>query len=278
MIKVCFRTVLLQLLWSPMFLMSVQAQIPATTNFLEESTKSLIDLNNLPEHVAIIMDGNGRWATRQGKSRVSGHQNAIKSVREVVEGCAELGIRYLTLYAFSTENWKRPQAEVENLINLITTTIDKELTELVQNNVRLIFIGDLQRLPQSCQQSIQKATKASQLNRGLQLIIALSYSGRWDVVEATKAIIQDVQTGKLTLQDINDDLFKQYLALKDIPDPALLIRTSGEMRLSNFLLWQLAYTELFFTPVLWPDFKKIHLYEAISAYQQRERRFGKLDI
>ena len=238
--------------------------------------KAQIDCNNLPQHVAIIMDGNGRWASKQGKSRIFGHQNAIQSVREVVEGCGELGIPCLTLYAFSMENWKRPQVEVENLMRLITTTIDTELAELVQNNVRLNFIGDLLSLPLKCQQTIQKAIQASHHNQGLCLTIALSYSGSWDLAEAAKAIVRDVQAGNLALQDVDAELFRQYLSTGDMPDPALLIRTSGEMRLSNFLLGQLAYTELFFTPVLWPDFRKQHLYEAILAYQKRERRFGNL--
>ena len=265
-----------QFVGSCMLSWSAWAQTPATTSTPVHPMKAQIDLNNLPEHIAIIMDGNGRWATKQGKPRVFGHQNSIQSVREVVEGCGELGIPYLTLYAFSTENWGRPQAEVKCIMELITTTIDKELAELVQNNVRLAFIGALQRLPASCQKAIQKAIQASQHNQGLQLTIALSYSGRWDLAEAAKAIARDVQAGSLVLQDIDAELFRQYLATKDMPDPALLIRTSGEMRLSNFLLGQLAYTELFFTPVLWPDFRKHDLYEAILAYQERERRFGKL--
>lgn len=242
----------------------------------EHCMKAQIDLSNLPKHVAIIMDGNGRWATNQGKPRMFGHQNAIQSVREVVEGCGELGISYLTLYAFSTENWKRPQEEVASLMHLIVTTINEELKELVQNNVKLNFIGDLSSLPKKCQKSIQKAIQASCHNQGLLLTIALSYSGSWDLAEAAKAIARDVQAGSLAPQDIDAKLFKQYLATKNMPDPALLIRTSGEMRLSNFLLGQLAYTELFFTPVLWPDFKKYHLYEAIVTYQKRERRFGNL--
>jgi len=268
---------ILQFLWSCFFSPNVGAQTATTKDALAHYMKAQIDQNNLPEHVAIIMDGNGRWATKQGKPRVFGHQNAIQSVREVVEGCGELGIPYLTLYAFSTENWKRPQVEVESLMRLITTTIDKELTELVQKNVRLNFIGDLPSLPKKCQKTIQKAMQASHHNQGLLLTIALSYSGRWDLAEAAKAIARDVQVGRLALQDIDADLFKQYLATKGMPDPVLLIRTSGEMRLSNFLLGQLAYTELFFTPVLWPDFRKCDLYEAILAYQKRARRFGNLD-
>ena len=234
-----------------------------------------IDPENLPEHIAVIMDGNGRWATRRGKPRVFGHKNALKAVREVIEGCGELRVPYLTLFAFSTENWKRPQAEVDYLMRLVTQVIDQELAEIVQKNVRLNFIGDLERLPISCQQAVQKAKQASQHNQGLQLTIALGYSGQWDLAEAAKAIVRDVQAGQLTSQDLDAELLKKYLATREMPDPALLIRTSGEQRLSNFLLWQLAYTELYFTPVLWPDFRKSHLYEAILAYQKRDRRFGK---
>jgi undecaprenyl diphosphate synthase len=268
---------ILQVLWSYVFSLNAWAQTATTQNALAHYMKSQIDQNNLPDHVAIIMDGNGRWATERGKPRVFGHKNAIQSVREVVEGCGELGISCLTLYAFSTENWKRPQAEVESLMCLITDTIDKELTELVHKNVRLNFIGDLPSLPKECQKAIQRAIQASHHNQGLLLTIALGYSGRWDLAEAAKAIARDVQEGRLALQDIDADLFKQYLATKDMPDPALLIRTSGEMRLSNFLLGQLAYTELFFTPVLWPDFRKCDLYGAILAYQKRARRFGNLN-
>jgi undecaprenyl diphosphate synthase len=270
----CLLIGLLQFLWSCTLSINAWARAPMTNDALERCMKAQVDRNNLPEHIAIIMDGNGRWAIKQDKSRVFGHQNAIKGVREVVECCGELDIPYLTLYAFSTENWKRPEEEVQSLMRLIITTIDEELEELVQNNVRLNFIGDLPSLPERCQKTIQKATQASCHNQGLLLTIALSYGGRWDLAEAAKAIAREVQAGSLVPQDIDDALFKQYLATKDMPDPSLLIRTGGEMRLSNFLLGQLAYTELFFTPVLWPDFRKHHLYEAILAYQKRERRFG----
>ena len=253
------------------------SQKTVPSHALEHRIKAQIDRNKLPEHIAIIMDGNGRWATKQGKPRVFGHQNAIQSVREVIEGCGALGVSYLTLYAFSMDNWKRPQAEVDSLMNLIVATIDKELVELVEKNVRLNFIGDLRCLPTKCQEAIQKATKASFYNRGLFLTIALNYSGEWDLAEAAKGIARDVQAGNLAVQDIDTALFKRHLATKDIPEPSLLIRTSGEMRVSNFLLGQLAYTELFFTPVLWPDFRKYDLYEAILAYQKRKRRFGDLD-
>lgn len=254
------------------------AQEPSNGCNTVHSLKPLINLSNLPEHVAIVMDGNGRWATKQGKPRVYGHQNAVQSVREVVEGCGELGIPYLTLYAFSTANWERPPEEVANLLELITVTINQELAELVRNQVRLVFIGDLQRLPASCQEMIQKAIQASQQNQGLQLTIALNYGGGWDLAEAAKAILRDVQAGNLKPQNIDAELFKSYLAMGTAPDPALLIRAGGEMRLSDFLLGKLAYTELFFTSVLWPDFSKQDLHKAILAYQKRTRKFGKLSL
>ena len=222
------------------------------------------------------MDGNGRWATQQGKPRAYGHQNAIQNVKETVKACAALGIPYLTLYAFSIDNWQRPQAEVNAIIHLITTTIRKELQELIQNNVHINIIGDLQRLPQNCQKALQRATQATQHNQGLQLTIALSYSGRWDLAEAAKAIAQAAQEGKINPQDITPALLQQHLTTKNLPNPDLLIRTGGEQRLSDFCMLPLAYTELLFTPTLWPDFRTSHLYEAIVAYQKRQRRFGKL--
>ncbi len=222
------------------------------------------------------MDGNGRWATRQGKPRLYGHQNALQSIREAIESCAELGIPHLTLYAFSIDNWQRPQAEVDTLIHLITTTIHTELEELVQNNIRITFIGDLQRLPQDCQQALKHATQATQHNQGLHLTIALSYSGRWDLTQAAQALAQAAQKGHLNPQDITTDLLRQHLTTKNLPDPDLLIRTGGEQRLSDFCLLPLAYTELHFTPTLWPDFRKTHLHQAIITYQKRQRKFGKL--
>ena len=237
--------------------------------------KALIDLENLPQHIAVIMDGNGRWAKKRGASRTFGHQNAVKSVREIIEGCLELGVSYLTLYAFSTENWARPQSEVKGLMQLLINTLEAELETLKNNNIKLIIIGDTQSLPKQCQEMLHKAVEASQYNTKLNLIIALSYSGRWEIVEATKAITKDILNGLITPDDVDEELFKSYLQTKAIPDPALLIRTSGEVRISNFLLWQIAYTELFISEVLWPEFRKKDLYEAIFAYQQRERRFGK---
>jgi len=229
---------------------------------------------NLPSHIAVIMDGNGRWAKNKGAERIYGHRNAVKAVREITEGCAELGVKYLTLYAFSTENWNRPKQEVDALMQLLVSTIKDETPTLMKNNVRLRSIGNILDLPQSCQDELSEAMEATKYNNGLVLIIALSYSGRWEILEASKKIAMDVKNGLLEPEDIDSEVFSRYLDTKDIPDPELLIRTSGEMRISNFLLWQIAYTELFITETLWPDFRREHLYEAISAYQQRERRFG----
>lgn len=238
--------------------------------------KETIDLNNLPQHIAVIMDGNGRWAKNKGAARVFGHRNAIKAVREVTESCAELGIEYLTLYAFSTENWARPKKEVDALMQLLVTTIKNETKTLTKNNVRLSTIGDIARLPAVCQAELQEAIAATSQNNGLTLILALNYSGRWEILEATRKIAEDVKDERILGTDINNELFSRYLNTKNIPDPELLIRTSGEMRISNFLLWQMAYTELYITSILWPDFRKEHLFQAIISYQQRERRFGKL--
>ncbi len=238
--------------------------------------KENIDLNNLPKHLAVIMDGNGRWAKQKGAARVFGHRNAVKAVREVTEGCAELGIQYLTLYAFSTENWGRPKEEVDALMQLLVSTIKAELKTLHKNKVRLTSIGDIAKLPKGCQKELKEAIHNTKDNDGLTLVLALNYSGRWEILEAVKAIAADVKQEKISIDDITSDSFSGYLNTKDIPDPELMIRTSGEMRISNFLLWQLAYTELFITQVLWPDFRKEHLYEALIAYQHRERRFGKI--
>ena len=231
--------------------------------------------HTIPQHVAIIMDGNGRWAKKQGAARIFGHQNAITAVREATEFCAENGIGYLTLYAFSTENWGRPKYEVEGLMTLLVKTISKELPTLQKNNVKLISIGDVSKLPGEAQKSLQQAKDQTAGNTGLTLILALNYSGRWEMTEAVKNIAAKVKRGELDESEINDFVIAANLETKDIPDPELLIRTSGEMRISNFLLWQIAYTELFFTEVLWPDFRKIHMKEAVESFQKRERRFGK---
>lgn len=239
-------------------------------------TKEEVDKNNLPEHVAIIMDGNGRWAKGKGAKRLFGHKNAIAAVRDVTEGCAELGIDYLTLYAFSTENWARPKMEVDGLMRLLVSTIKKETETLLKNNVKLACIGNINNLPKSCQRELREAIQATSGNTGLTLVLALSYSGRWEIVDAVQKIARDIVDKNIEIEDIDNSLFERYLNTKDIPDPALLIRTSGEMRISNFLLWQLAYTELYMTEVLWPDFRKTHLYAALADYQRRERRFGKI--
>ena len=238
--------------------------------------KETLDKNNLPKHIAIIMDGNGRWAKKKGAMRVFGHKNAIKAVREVTEACAELGIAHLTLYAFSTENWNRPQKEVDALMQLLVTTIRKETDTLTKNNIRLSTIGNTEQLPKACQKELAEAIEITSKNTGLNLILALSYSGRWDISQALKRIAEDIETHKLNSGQINDQLIEQYLVSQNIPDPELLIRTSGEFRISNFYLWQMAYTEIYITPILWPDFRREHLYEAIADYQKRERRFGKI--
>ena len=237
--------------------------------------KENLDLHNLPRHIAVIMDGNGRWAKKKGAMRVFGHKNAIEAVRDTTEACAELGIGYLTLYAFSTENWNRPKAEVSALMELLVMTIRKELHTLQKNNVRLHAIGNLQSLPERCQQELKEAIEKTSSNTGLTLILALSYSGRWEILEAAKELAAKVKEGKILPEEIDQSVFEQHLNTRHIPDPELLIRTSGEMRISNFLLWQIAYTELHITEVLWPDFRRQHLYEGIHAYQKRERRFGK---
>lgn len=207
--------------------------------------------------------------------RIFGHRNAVQAVRDVTEGCGEIGIKYLTLYAFSTENWSRPKEEVEGLMELLVNTLKQEIKTLMENQVKLITIGDTSNLPEDCQKNLEWAVNTTKNNSGLKLILALSYSGRWEITRAIKAIAEKVKSGKLNDSDINEEMISQHLQTVGIPDPELLIRTSGEMRVSNFLLWQIAYSELYITPTLWPDFRKEHLYEAIWSYQQRERRFGK---
>ncbi len=221
------------------------------------------------------MDGNGRWAKKKGALRIFGHRNAVQSVKDVTEACGELGVKYLTLYAFSTENWSRPKEEVDGLMELLVNTLKKEIKTLMDNQVKLKTIGDTSHLPKECQENLQWAKDETSKNDGLTLILALSYSGRWEITQAVKNIAMEVKKGTLDLDSITDSLIGNYLETKGIPDPELLIRTSGELRVSNFLLWQIAYTELYITPTLWPDFKKENLYEAIWSYQQRERRFGK---
>jgi len=234
-----------------------------------------VDRNKLPQHIAIIMDGNGRWAKDRGQDRVYGHHEGVLSVREIVNSCAELGIQYLTLYAFSAENWNRPKEEVDALMELLVNTLRKEVDELKKNNVRIHVIGDFNSLPQVCQKELNEAKDMTAANTGLNLILALSYSSRWEIVDAAKKIAQDVLKGAIKAVDINEAVFHNYLNTAAFPDPELMIRTSGEYRISNFLLYQLAYAELYFTNVHWPEFRKQHLYEALLNYQQRERRFGK---
>jgi len=239
------------------------------------SYKDKIDLTRLPKHIAIIMDGNGRWAKEQGYDRIFGHQHGVISVREITETAAEIGIEYLTMYAFSTENWNRPQSEVDALMELLIDTIEKETPTLNKNNVRLMAIGDLSRLPGNAADKLQRCITQTSTNTGLALVLALSYSSRWEITNALKNISIAVKEGKYAIEDINDDLISSCLTTNTIPDPDLLIRTSGEVRISNFLLWQIAYTELYFTPTHWPAFRKENFYEAIVVFQQRDRRFGK---
>jgi undecaprenyl diphosphate synthase len=239
--------------------------------------QSNIDPSKLPEHIAIIMDGNGRWAKKQGLlNRIFGHKSAITSVRETTETCAEIGIKYLTLYAFSTENWSRPKEEVNALMELLVSTIKSEAPTLTKNKVRLNAIGDLASLPLSCQKELAETIELTKHNSGLILTLALSYSGRWEIIEAVKKIAQAVATNTISVDSINDSTFRNYLSDSSLPDPELLIRTSGEFRISNFLLWQIAYTEIHITDVLWPDFRKKDLYNALTDFQKRERRFGKI--
>lgn len=237
--------------------------------------KDKIDLSRLPEHIAIIMDGNGRWAKERNQDRLYGHHEGVQSVREIVEACAELKISYLTLYAFSTENWNRPSEEVEGIMELLVTTIRKEIDTLHQNNIRLQVIGAVNQLPAACRLELEEAINMTANNDGLNLVMALSYSARWEIANAAKAIALDVKSGVLSPDEINSRTFGQYLCTKAIPDPELMIRTSGEYRISNFLLYQLAYAELYFTETRWPDFREENLYEAIADFQSRERRFGK---
>jgi undecaprenyl diphosphate synthase len=234
-----------------------------------------IDKTHLPKHIAIIMDGNGRWAKEQGQDRLYGHLHGVESVRNIVEGCAEMGIGFLTLYAFSTENWDRPEEEVIGLMELLVTTIRDEVETLKKNDIQLHVIGDMNMLPENAQNELKEAREITKENKGLQLIMALSYSGRWELLNAAKNIAEDVKKGKFSTDQINQPLFQQYLCTREFPDPELMIRTGGDYRISNFLLYQLAYSELYFTELKWPDFRKENLYQAILAYQNRERRFGK---
>ncbi len=236
--------------------------------------KEQIDLLRLPQHIAIIMDGNGRWAKDKGKLRIFGHHNGVRSVRDVVEGAVELGIKYLTLYTFSSENWNRPKLEVMAIMELMVNTIHKEIETFMKNNVRLMAIGDLDMLPSKCHSELANAIDKTSANTGLVLTLALSYSSRREILHAVKTIACKVQKGELTIDDINEEVFESNLYTNGMPNPELMIRTSGEYRISNYLLWQIAYAELYFTSKLWPDFRKEDLFEAILDFQKRERRFG----
>ncbi len=231
-------------------------------------------MDNLPVHVAVIMDGNGRWAKKKGNQRIFGHKNGVTAVRETVEAAAEMGIRFLTLYAFSTENWNRPKMEVDALMSLLVSSLHDETPTLMKNNISLAAIGDINRLSSNVSKQLMAAIEKTSHNTGLKLILALNYSGRWEILDAVNRIKADTTSGKLD-KSITSEIFSSYLNTQNIPDPELLIRTSGEYRVSNFLLWQIAYSELYFTPTLWPDFRKDDFYKAIVDYQKRERRFGK---
>lgn len=241
------------------------------------SIKEQINLDKLPQHIAIIMDGNGRWAkSRWNRNRIWGHHNGVKAVRRTTEACARLGVPYLTLYAFSTENWGRPSAEVTAIMRLLVETIRREAKQLNKNNIRLNAIGDINLLPSDCHEELLQAIELTKNNTQLTLTLALSYSSRWEITQAVRQIVADALEQRIQLEEVNEDLISQHLSTHDMPDPELLIRTSGELRISNYLLWQIAYTELYFTEKLWPDFVEEDLYEAIVAFQKRDRRFGKL--
>jgi len=240
------------------------------------SLKEKLNLDKLPKHVAIIMDGNGRWARKKGVARILGHRSGVTPVREVVEASGELGVQYLTLYAFSTENWGRPVEEVKALMGLLVATVKNETARLVKNNVRLHTIGDVGLLPESIRKEINYLVDKTKNNTGLNLVLALSYSSRWEILKAVRTIVDEAMAGKIKPEDLTQENFGNYLETNNIPDPELLIRTSGEQRISNFLLYQIAYAELYFTPTLWPDFRKEDYYAALLDYQNRERRFGKI--
>lgn len=234
-----------------------------------------MDKSNVPAHIAIIMDGNGRWAKQQGKERVFGHQHGVEAVRSTIEGAGEAGVKYLTLYAFSTENWNRPKAEIDALMGLLVESINNELEGLMKNHVRLLVIGDMDSLPADCKTGLEKAIETTSCNKGLTLVLAISYSSKWECVEMVKKISQSVKDNVLAIDSITSDTISANMSTAGIPDPDILIRTGGECRISNFLLWQLAYTELFFSPIMWPDFRKQDLWDIIAQYQNRERRYGK---
>jgi undecaprenyl diphosphate synthase len=239
-----------------------------------EDLKSLVDLNNIPKHVAVIMDGNGRWAKQHGEARLFGHANGVDSVRAILKAASEIGVKYLTLYAFSTENWNRPQEEVDGLMDILVHSITNEMEELNENGVRFTTIGDIDGLPINCAKSLKEAIETTKNNTDITLILALNYSAKWEIRKAIQTISKQIATGLISEEEITDELISEHLTTKGIPDPELMIRTSGEHRISNFLLWQLAYSEFYFTETHWPDFRRNDFFQAILAYQQRERRFG----
>lgn len=251
-----------------------------TNNVQTESDKelqeSIAETGKIPEHIAIIMDGNGRWAQTKGNIRIFGHKAGVDSVRDITESCAQLGVKHLTLYAFSTENWDRPSVEINGLMKILVSSLKNEAKRLNENNIKFVTIGQIERLPEKCQRQISEVTELTKDNDRLQLCLALSYSGRWDITEAVKRLSEQVKKGELNPEDINDDTISSHLSTAEVPDPDLIIRTSGEFRISNFLLWQLAYSELYITETYWPDFRRDELYEAIKSYQQRDRRYGKV--
>lgn len=251
-----------------------------TNNKQTESDKKLqkqiAESGPIPRHIAIIMDGNGRWAQTKGNVRIYGHKAGVDSVRDITESCAQLGVQHLTLYAFSTENWKRPSVEVNGLMKILVSSLREEAERLKKNNIKFSTIGQIDRLPEKCQKQISHVKELTKENDRLQLCLALSYSGRWDITEAVKKLSVRVKNGELKPEDINDELIGSHLSTAEVPDPDLIIRTSGEYRISNFLLWQLAYSELYVTETYWPDFKRDELYEAIKSYQERDRRYGKV--
>ncbi|MDR9364856.1 MAG: isoprenyl transferase [Balneolaceae bacterium] len=230
----------------------------------------------IPKHIAVIMDGNGRWAQKKGNIRLFGHKAGVESVRDITESCAQLGVEYLTLYAFSTENWNRPSAEINGLMRLLVQTLRNEAERLNKNDIKLVTIGQTERLPGKCQQMLEEVIELTADNKRMQLCLALSYSGRWDIKEAVKNIAKEVEKGNITPDQIDDDLIGSFLSTASVPDPDLIIRTSGEFRISNFLLWQLAYSELYITKTYWPDFRRDELYQAIFSFQKRDRRYGKV--
>lgn len=241
---------------------------------MEVSFKDHINIDKLPRHIAIIMDGNGRWAANHGSDRLYGHEHGVEAVRSVVEGAGEIGVEYLTLYAFSTENWSRPKHEVDGLMGLLVHAIDSETVNLMKNNVRLSVIGDRTMLPERVVNKLDSCIEKLSGNTGLNVVLAISYSSKWEITQAVRKVAAEILEHKIVPSDVTSDLFESYLATANIPDPELLIRTSGEYRISNFLLWQIAYAELYFPEKLWPDFRKEDLFEAIVDYQRRERRFG----